>query len=678
MNTDWSDKILESFLEEAVTGRRPPDLLANITAAWQQEQAGQIPLPSKVEAVGESLSPSIVPKSTALQNLVVKRPENRTSRKWQVLLLVAASGVFIACAVQWRAVFVPNKNSVATAPKDNLSAPSQVPQIASTDGKIKSKKENAEFIGEKLGIENVPFAAGEPNKPDGKVVSIDPIPTANQMSDQQIVELIDKQFAMLWQRLKVTPASKLDGSQNAQLLSKSLTGQELPSTIAGELAEAKSEERRELLVAQLITQAIDTQAFARIWAKELVADWLRSGSLPLNSAPAEQLEQLVASGIADGQPWNEVVSKVIAGDVLVTAFAGNGNHRLASHLSGAFMDSSLGCVRCHEDKGHGVAASQEQYWSLVAMLMGLDVRSDEKSKVRLAIDNQAEVFAETKKPSLFFDRPDGTLEAVKFVLPDGQPWQSVTSAKTPRVALAKWIGESNQSDQAIVNQVWQIALGRPLVASNTLVDDIGLRERAELQQLLAQQFRAHGRSLSQLVGWVVRSDAFARDAIAVDRNRWLQAAESDIENWHLAEMTFAARTSLGEQTVKGGLENSLAAAVKWNQPTNEVGTSILAQPSLDPKSKPKTPIKSDVVMPSPGYAIHRGRLSQDQKTFVAGLAASEKLTWDQKVEHIVTLSPKLTASAGVKRLSEELLKSLGDPKAALTELMWAVQNADAS
>ena len=83
-------------------------------------------------------------------------------------------------------------------------------------------------------------------------------------------------------------------------------------------------------------------------------------------------------------------------------------------------------------------------------------------------------------------------------------------------------------------------------------------------------------------------------------------------------------------------------------------------------------------MPSPGYAIHRGRLSQDQQSYIAGLAASEKLTWEQKVEHIVTLSPTLAASGKVKRLSEELLKSLGDPQAVLTELMWAVQNAEAS
>jgi hypothetical protein len=83
-------------------------------------------------------------------------------------------------------------------------------------------------------------------------------------------------------------------------------------------------------------------------------------------------------------------------------------------------------------------------------------------------------------------------------------------------------------------------------------------------------------------------------------------------------------------------------------------------------------------MPSPAYAIHRGRLSQDQLSYIAGLAASEKLTWEQKVEHIVRLSPTLAASENVKRMSEELLKSLGDPKSVLTELMWAVQNAEAS
>ncbi len=687
MNDDWSDKVFDSFLEEVATGRHPPDLRARITAAWKQERANQAAQVDLAENVAERqnaddlVASPIIPTRpiTRTTSKAAIRPASRPSHKWHVLLVVAASGILVACGIQWRSAFFAPAGGVAViGPKENKAESSQLPQVAAVENSSSPKKSNA-ISGEKLLLDNVPFGSRENSKQSDSTASANSIAGTNRLNDLQIVELIDNQLATLWRRLNVTPESKLDFSALAQAVSRTLTGQELPSTTGVDLAELKTDERRSQAMGQVIAQATDSQAFARLWAKELVADWLQGGSLSLDSAPVQQLEQFVASGIASDRPWNEVIDQVISSDVLVKAFAGGGNHRMAAHLSGTFLDSSLGCVRCHDSKGNpNVAASQEQYWSLVATLMGLDVQTDEKSKTRNAIDKQAEVFAETKQPSLFFDRPDGTLVAAKFVLPDGEPWQSFQGAKTPKEALAKWIGNSHQADQAIVNQVWQIALGRSLVSPNSLVDDVGLTERSELQQLLAQQFRANGRNFSQLVSWVVRSDAFAREAINMDRNRWLQASESDLENWHLAEMTFAARTSLGEQAVKGGLESSLAAAVKWNKNNSDATTTVLAQPSLDPKAAPKTPVRSDVVMPSPGYAIHRGRLSPNQQSYVAGLAASNKLTWEQKVEHIVTLSPALSASGGVKQLSDELLKSLGDPKAALTELMWAVQNADAS
>ncbi len=226
---------------------------------------------------------------------------------------------------------------------------------------------------------------------------------------------------------------------------------------------------------------------------------------------------------------------------------------MAAHLSGSFLDGTLACVRCHERKGPAIAgaSSQDQYWSLVAMLTGLDVQTEDpvknKQQQRLPVDHQLDLFAANKQPNVFFDRPDGTLEAAKFVLPDGKPWQSVAGAETPRAALARWIGDSNQSDAAIVNLVWQIAFNRPLVPANALVDDVGLADRVELQQLLAQQFRAHGRNLSQLVSWVVQADAFTRSALPIDRVRWLQASEAEIAGWHQAEMSFAARSSLANQ-----------------------------------------------------------------------------------------------------------------------------------
>ena len=79
MNNNWSDKILDSFLEELVSGRRPPDLLGNITAAWQQERAGQIPLPCKTEATGELIAPPIVAKSAPMQKPAAVPTKRRAS-----------------------------------------------------------------------------------------------------------------------------------------------------------------------------------------------------------------------------------------------------------------------------------------------------------------------------------------------------------------------------------------------------------------------------------------------------------------------------------------------------------------------------------------------------------------------------------------------------------------------
>ena len=409
MSTDWSDKILESFLEEAVTGRRPPDLLASITAAWQQECAEQVPIPEKSEANGELVAPPVVTKPSLLPKPVNPPAKPRVSYAWQVLLVVAASGVLIACAVQWRSAFMPAKDSIAKVPAPTNSPtadpkkPAPVPpQVASSGDPKLPTKQGSTFSGEKLGTENVPFASNEPTKASDNVPKPSATAVANRLSDQQIVELIDTQLGSLWQRLNVTPESKLDASQLGQLLSKTLTGQELPSPVAAELAELKSGERREQAIAQVIKEATDSQAFARLWAKDIVVGWLGGGNVPLNSPEVEQLEQFVSSGIADGKPWSEVVAKAVSDEVLVKAFAGGGNHRMAAHLSGAFLDSSLACVRCHEPKSQNVvAASQEQYWSLVAMLMGLEVLTDEKTKIRTAIDKQAEVFADTKNRACF-------------------------------------------------------------------------------------------------------------------------------------------------------------------------------------------------------------------------------------------------------------------------------------
>jgi hypothetical protein len=132
--------------------------------------------------------------------------------------------------------------------------------------------------------------------------------------------------------------------------------------------------------------------------------------------------------------------------------------------------------------------------------------------------------------------------------------------------------------------------------------------------------------------------------------------------------------------------------IKWN--AAKIDTRVLAQPQVNPtrpnpsKSNPSNPpaapkltpeIKSEVMMPAASYVIHHGRLTEAQSAFLDKLLASDKLSWEQKVDHVISLSPSLKHGRQTKAQIEELNKTIAiaDKKAVLSELLWIVQNANA-
>ncbi len=672
MKSEWSEKVFDAFVQEVVTGQHPPDLTARITDAWQRQRAGELQPSPVANAKSKSVAPPIATINSSSPSLAEQRsrePRGRNLFRWSTVLFVAASILLVIAGLQLRNLFIWETDA------DSLLANSTDKQVSpvlpsETDRKETIATKPPAASGETLSLDGVPFATQDLSKTEAEARQNSKSNAYTTLNDQQIVELIDSQLIELWKRMKLVPANRVSDEELAQAISRTLTGQDLPGATAAQLAQlnlaqSNSVQWRE----KVIATAMDSHAFARRWADRFVGHWLRGGNLALDSEPVEKLERFVANGITDERPWNEVIAQVVAGndtagDAFAAALAGGNNHRLAANISSQFMDSSLACARCHASTNAGsVVQTQDEYWSLIALLVGIDVSSSESSGIRESVDKQPALFVDAKVPSLFFERSDGTLEAAKFVLPDGRPWQSIEGLNTPRAALAQWLGQSQQADRAAVDQVWQFVFGHPLVGAQPLMNDVGREEREDLLQLMAQQFRAHGRNLSQLVGWVIRSDAFSRSQIAIDQNRWLQAKDEDIAQWHVAEMTFAAKTSLGHSAAKSGsgLEGSLASALKWNQSTG-VDTRVLAQPNLNPKAKPSTPVKSDVLMPTPSYIVHRGRVSAAQQEFLDRLLASEKLSWKQKVEHVVSLSPGLTTNNRVVRLADELMQQLKDPR----------------
>lgn len=566
---------------------------------------------------------------------------------------------------------------------------------------------------------------------------------ASALDSHQIVAEIDQHLARVWQELSVAPSPKMNESQRVQKVSLVLTGLP-PSAIAGDLD-------------ALISEATASLPFARQWADQFVGVWLAGSNLPADEARVQTLRKHFAQYIYEGRPWNATALELLGGPLLaaplasgepaaealpgggledtaqstanpadhpmrtglnpiasafVSALAGDGNHRLVSHIGTNFLDVDLSCARCHDVNTSSLAARwseaaraaepaaghQAMYWSLTAMLQGIDTFAAESGQ-RVVVDRQAELLAAGKQLTAYYDLIDGRLQAAEPRLPNGQPWETMVGANVPRQALAEWLSQSPAMDEATVNQVWCMIFGQPLVSRTPVslnklnsheVFDAGLqsaeRQQRELLELLSTQFRAHGHDLKQLVAWVVRSDAFRRQLTHPTRAQWLAASQDELRQWHLTRASFASGAAPADAANNLSLETSLTLILQWREHSSTGAETTLAQPApnfaaspnLDSVPQAHNPALAGPKDSSPVDELQDGlRLtphSAAELAFVDRLLATERLSWEDCVEHIVCLTPELQPDNRVQLLADELLRQhKGDARAALLDLLWAVK-----
>ncbi len=298
MNPEWSDKVFDSLTEEVVTGQHPPDLTARISDAWQRERAGQLPLPKATDGNNVLVAPPI---AVAPHRPVSEAPTDKSLRRSRfpvaLLFAAAASVLLVVGGFQLRNWLLTEsaQGDSSLASDHRETTPAANPQTLPKPNKQLATN------GESLPLESVPFATTADSLVEQSRESRPSLAAETpRLSDQEIVGLIDSQLSGLWKELNLVPAPRVSDDQLAQALSIVLTGQELPAKEAAELQLVPAANRRE----KVISSAIDSNAFTRRWADNLVAQWLRGGSLAMNSEPAEKLKQFVAGGIAAGRPWN--------------------------------------------------------------------------------------------------------------------------------------------------------------------------------------------------------------------------------------------------------------------------------------------------------------------------------------------------------------------------------------
>ncbi|RMF38259.1 MAG: DUF1549 domain-containing protein [Planctomycetota bacterium] len=678
-------------------------------AAHLPVEGGAGPLADSVSMVAEQRAPQSVDVSPAARSRATERQRLHSPGFWMV---VAAASIAVAVAMpslidrlnkalpdHSRAempVGEPEKGTVV--PEQSLpGTPDQRTRIASDAQRGRRATDLRDSEGPPSQPELFPIDPGtlaerasDPDSHDGEPgARVDPLP------EDQILADTNRVLQRMWADVGVSPTTEVAPVEFVQRAHRILLGSDAPAPLVHRVALAGEQARRSAIIDYLLEQEQFSQAWADRWTNEL----LRRSAIPPQSDAGLALRGLLADSLRRGVSWGNVVEELLAADLqersgpptpqqtLLRALAGGGNHRLIRRIGSHFMATNLACVRCHDHRvangpAQGIALDrQASYWSLAALLSGVEARRDQATGKRIVVDRQTEMLANNSFSPVFFDRLDGRLQAAEPRLPDGRLWTEIPDAKTPRQALARWIVDSDLLDRAVVNQTWRLMLGRHLVPPVAEVEPVAYAHRVELEELLAHQFRAHGRDVKALVEWIARSDAFARAPGVVDPAAGLLATDEQLLEWKLREAVFAAAPSLGQGNGNGDLVQSLASVVRWiSNPPKDQRETMLAQPLLK-EAKPgerRQQSADSLQLPPLGFVIHREVPTPAEQAFVRRLLSADRLSWEQRVAHIVELSDTEVASGRVQELAKQLLQHRhGDMEQALYDVLWAVHHASA-
>jgi hypothetical protein len=698
MNDNWSERILDSFLDEIISGEAPPDLsdriLSQLAQRNKETNHSDIPLPEVPDDVDadrswwqqvvhippvdatNSISSSISPSSlVTTSHSSLKRVDVGSSSEKKQRHLIALSLGVVACvaAIVSLAIAFPelSRSSPSIAqPNPSKTKPREgnTTKLAGSGSSSAQKEAVAPSVPkesvlprpERLDINGLPFAVVEPdampNLPSENALPENEI----AMSDADIVSEINGAFGELWNQYKVKPAGSIDDKEWLERTAAVLLNT-TPSSSQIELFKQTDDPNKR---GYLLQQATSSERFSRYFAKQLVT-LLVPTEKEETAGWREEFEIWLTQNIAQRTPYNEVVYKLVTASPVrkpevaetmsrpesywLTELQDPHGHRVAQRVSSLWLNQSLQCSQCH-DQGDAAETSQASYWAMLAALNLGD------------------------KPEYFFERKDGTLRAALAALPNGESLD-LLPAENRREAFAKWLSTSPALAEGAVNMTWKLVFGAPLVSNEAAMDDPTSAARLKLLKTLAQQFRMHRYDLPRLVLWVSGSHPFATPSRVITQRDWLLASESELRDIRNSESLFANYRRLEAREVES--RNVLQTIVRFEREEagNSLRRTILAQPmptqSL-PNQNPAT--LSDDPLPAwqQNLRLHASADSDAVHQQLVSRLLKTKLGWAQLVQHALGRQP----SPQELRWADELLQYHGgDKQATLLKLHWTTHQS---
>jgi len=316
---------------------------------------------------------------------------------------------------------------------------------------------------------------------------------------------IDHALAERWRAAGVDPAPPVDELTILRRGWLALAGT-IPSLEEIRAYEADpAPDRLERAIGRLLAERRSADWLARRLATALVGD--DGGQFIVFRR--DRFTDWLAGEIHAGRPWDAIVREMVAARGLwtdtpavnfVTQAATDGRidpDELAGRVARVFLGQRIDCAQCHDHpfadwkqaQFEGLAAAFAQ-----ARLSGVGVEDDV-----------------TRVHRIEMAAAGGAMAAAPRNVPPRAPFNPewLGSGGTHRENLAAWVvhGENRRFDRAIANRAWGLVFGR---AWHEPVDDLPdpSPEGGDLLDILADDFRAHGRDLRRLLATITAARLF--------------------------------------------------------------------------------------------------------------------------------------------------------------------------
>jgi len=371
----------------------------------------------------------------------------------------------------------------------------------------------------------------------------------DQDSYRGVIEQVNAQWRGHWQEAGVRPAPRADELTLARRLSLSLTGTVPSFEEIRRLEELPAEQRLEWHLSNLL----EDQRYADYLAERLARAYVGTENGPFLAYRRRRFLIWLAECLRENKPYDEIVRPLICDDglwtdspavnfVTVTLDQNKNNQpdpiRLAGRTTRAFLGVRIDCLQCHDNNLEGKLA--------------LGTEDAPREGLQSDFHRLAAFFSETQS-SLFGVR-DNNQEEYKYtylgaaeetVVPPVPPFagELLTEEGTRRQRLANWVThpENKAFARAIVNRVWALMLGKPLVEP---IDDIPLfGDFPPGLETLAADFVANHFDLRRLIRVIAATEVFQRDS----------RADFEVEQRHEDAWAVFPLTRLRPEQMAGGV-----------------------------------------------------------------------------------------------------------------------------